>query len=58
VDVKGMVAVFRGGGPWRKEIEYARELGLAGVNLWAFDHVCLHGLSWEDRGSRRAFLIG
>ncbi len=57
-DVKGMVAVFRGGGPWKKEIEYARDLGLAGVNLWAFDHVCLHGLSWEERGSRRAFLIG
>jgi hypothetical protein len=57
-DVKAMVAVFRGGGPWRKELEYARELGLAGVNLWAFDHVCLHGLHWEERGARRAFLIG
>jgi hypothetical protein len=57
-DVKAMVAVFRGGGPWRKELEYARELGLAGVNLWAFDHVCLHGLHWGERGARRAFLIG
>lgn len=57
-DVKAMVAVFRGGGPWRKELEYARELGLAGVNLWAFDHVCLHGLDWSDRGARRSFLVG
>jgi hypothetical protein len=57
-DVKGMIAVFRGGGPWRKELGYARELGLSGVNLWAFDHVCLHGLEWEERGARKAFLVG
>lgn len=57
-DVKAMIAVFRGGGPWRKELGYARELGLSGVNLWALDHVCLHGLEWEQRGLRRAFLVG
>lgn len=57
-DVKAMLAVFRGGGPWRKELDFARDLGLAGVNLWAFDHVCLHGLDWTGRGARRALLIG
>ena len=57
-EVKAMIAVFRGGGPWRKEVQIARDLGLAGVHLWAFDHVCLHGLDWADQGARRSLFIG
>ena len=40
-----MIAVFRGGYAWEKGVQYARELDMSGVSLWAFDHVCLYG--WE-----------
>ncbi|MBI5282893.1 MAG: hypothetical protein HY858_14505 [Candidatus Solibacter usitatus] len=41
--VRAMIPVFRGGYPWSREVEYAMDLGMEGVNLWAFDHICLYG---------------
>jgi hypothetical protein len=48
--VRAMIPVFRGGYPWRREVDYAREIGMEGVNLWAFDHVCLYGWPVGDQG--------
>jgi hypothetical protein len=50
-DTLAMVPVFRGASPWQSEISYARELNLAAVCLWAFDHVCLFG--WDTRPQAR-----
>jgi hypothetical protein len=52
--VRAMIAVFRGGYPWWREVEYASELGMEAVHLWAFDHVCLYGWGSWTRGSGRA----
>lgn len=49
--VRAMIGVFRGGYPWRREVDYAKELGMANVSLWAFDHVCLYGLEPVRDGS-------
>lgn len=49
--VRAMIPVFRGGYPWGREVDYAREIGMEGVNLWAFDHVCLYGCPVGDQGS-------
>ncbi len=46
-DTLAMVPVFRGATPWPSEIAYGRELKLAALSLWAFDHVCLYG--WNTR---------
>lgn len=52
--IRAMIAVFRGGTPWRKEAAYARQLGYGGVSLWAFDHVCIYGLSLWETGFGKA----
>jgi hypothetical protein len=52
--VRAMIAVFRGGTPWRKEAAFARQLGYGGVSLWAFDHVCIYGLSLWETGFGKA----
>ncbi len=49
-----MIALFRGGAPWRKEAAYARQLGLGAVSLWAFDHVCIYGWDLWDMGFGKA----
>lgn len=56
--VRAMIGVFRGGYPWRREVEYAKELGMSNVSLWAFDHVCLYGLEPAGTGSGWAGLQG
>jgi hypothetical protein len=43
--VRHLVPVFRGGYPWDKEVAFAEAEGMSAVNLWAFDHVCIFGLS-------------
>ena len=53
-----MVPVFRGGYPWFKEVRYAKRLGFDSVNLWAFDHVCLFGLSLAEPPARWASFSG
>jgi hypothetical protein len=53
--VRAMIGVFRGGYPWPREAGYAADLGLDGVSLWAFDHVCLFGWNVADAAVGRAF---
>lgn len=49
-----MVALFRGGSPWQKEVALAGQLGFGAVSLWAFDHVSLFGWDLSGRGAGRA----
>ncbi|MGC8883496.1 MAG: non-contractile tail sheath protein [Bryobacteraceae bacterium] len=56
--LRAMIALFRGGCPWQKEIAHASQLGLGGVSLWAFDHVCLYGWELWGWGSGRASMQG
>ncbi|MEJ5369984.1 MAG: hypothetical protein WHT08_16855 [Bryobacteraceae bacterium] len=56
--VRAMIALFRGGAPWRKETAMARQLGFGGVSLWAFDHVCIFGWNLWETGSGKAFSQG
>jgi hypothetical protein len=51
-DTQAMVPLFRGASLWRAETAYARELGLAAVCYWAFDHICLFG--WDARPRARS----
>lgn len=50
-----MTPIFRGGYPWAREVEAALEKGFDCINLWAFDHVCLYGLSLGRLGRRSSF---
>lgn len=50
-----MTPIFKGGYPWSREVAAALEKDFECVNLWAFDHVCLYGLSLERDGRRAAF---
>lgn len=52
--IRAMIAVFRGGAPWRKEAALARQLGYGAVSLWAFDHVCIYGLCLRETGLGKA----
>lgn len=52
--IRAMIAVFRGGAPWRKETGLARQLGYGAVSLWAFDHVCIYGLCLWETGFGKA----
>jgi hypothetical protein len=52
--IRAMIAVFRGGAPWRKEATLARQLGYGAVSLWAFDHVCIYGWDLWDMGIGKA----
>ena len=52
--IRAMIAVFRGGAPWRQEITMARQLGLGAVSLWAFDHVCIYGWNLWEAGTGKA----
>jgi len=56
--VRAMIGVFRGGYPWSREVQYAKELGMSGVSLWALDHVCLFGWETGEQGSGRSFRQG
>lgn len=56
--VRAMIPVFRGGYPWGRETQYARELGMGGVHLWAFDHVCLYGWMFSEQDGSRAYRMG
>jgi hypothetical protein len=50
-----MTPIFRGGYPWIREVDAAIENGFNFINLWAFDHVCLYGLSPGRLGRRSSF---
>jgi hypothetical protein len=52
--IRAMIALFRGGAPWRKEAAIARQLGYGGVSLWAFDHVCIYGWNLWETGFGKA----
>ncbi|MBN9657398.1 MAG: hypothetical protein J0H49_04430 [Acidobacteria bacterium] len=52
--VRAMIPVFRGAYPWFREVAYAKDLGMDCTSLWAFDHVCLYGLSLSALGVGRA----
>lgn len=56
--VRAMIPVFRGSYPWFGEVECAKDLGMDGVSLWAFDHVCLYGLNLSAHGVGRAYRFG
>jgi len=56
--VRAMIGVFRGGYPWWKEVQYAQELQMSGVSVWAMDHVCLFGWEMGEQGTGRAFRLG
>jgi hypothetical protein len=56
--VRAMIPVFRGGYPWEREVDYAKEIGMEGINLWAFDHLCLYGWPVGDRGTGSAQFQG
>ncbi|WP_321473209.1 hypothetical protein [uncultured Paludibaculum sp.] len=56
--VRAMIPVFRGSYPWSREVDYAKELGMECTNLWAFDHVCLYGLTLSAPGVGRAYRFG
>ncbi|MBM3725671.1 MAG: hypothetical protein FJW40_09625 [Acidobacteria bacterium] len=43
--IRHLIPVFRAGYAWEKEYRMARGVGIPIVNLWAFDHVCIYGLS-------------
>ncbi|MGC4054591.1 MAG: hypothetical protein QM757_36395 [Paludibaculum sp.] len=53
--VRAMIPVFRGSYPWFREVAYAKDLGMDCTSLWAFDHVCLYGLSLSALGVGRAY---
>ncbi|MEN6534847.1 MAG: hypothetical protein ABFD89_14360, partial [Bryobacteraceae bacterium] len=53
--LRHMLPVFRPGYAWQKEYLTALGEGVAAVNLWAFDHVCLLNLNPRaDYGSGSA----
>ncbi|HYP08163.1 MAG TPA: hypothetical protein VER03_18160, partial [Bryobacteraceae bacterium] len=52
--VRHLVPVFRSGYAWEKEIDMATGAGIACINLWAFDHVCIFGLPPSPQGSGRS----
>lgn len=56
--VRAMIPVFRGSYPWFREVDFAKDLGMDCTSLWAFDHVCLYGLSLSARGVGRAYRFG
>lgn len=43
-DVRHMIPIFVAGYPWEKEVQRSLALGIAAVNLWAFDHICIFNL--------------
>ena len=43
--LRHMAPVFQPGYAWQKESQRALEEGVACVNLWAYDHICLFGLN-------------
>ncbi|MBA3972846.1 MAG: hypothetical protein C0504_01355 [Candidatus Solibacter sp.] len=47
--------IFKGGYPWMREVDAAIEKGFHCINLWAFDHICLYGLSLGREGRRASF---
>lgn len=56
--VRYLVPLFNGGCPWQREYLDARDAGVAAVNLWAFDHLCLFG--WpadEPEHSEQAWAV-
>ncbi|MBE0658381.1 MAG: hypothetical protein IH602_11880 [Bryobacteraceae bacterium] len=50
-----MTPIFKGGYPWAREVEAALERGFHCINLWAFDHICLYGLSLGRLGRRASY---
>jgi hypothetical protein len=42
--VRHMVPIFQPGYAWQKECAMVLGEGLSAVNLWAFDHICLHNI--------------
>jgi len=56
--VRAMIGAFRGGYPWLREVQYAQDLGLENVSLWAFDHVCLFAYEAGEQGAGRADRLG
>jgi hypothetical protein len=43
-----LIPIFNGGCPWKQEYRMAKGLGIPVINLWAFDHVCIFGLSLKE----------
>lgn len=56
-DLRHMVAVFQPGYPWQRECAVALGEGISAVNLWAFDHICLHGARVPPGLQRRRSLL-
>jgi hypothetical protein len=56
--LRHLVAVFRPGHAWEKEVAMARAAGIPVVNLWAWDHVCLFNLAVTPQPKGRSTQIG
>jgi hypothetical protein len=52
------VPIFRPGYAWQKEVEMALAKGIQVVNLWAWDHICLHNLPVGESSKGRSVQIG
>ncbi len=51
--LRHMVPVFQPGYPWERECSVALGEGMSAVNLWAYDHICLHGAAVPPKSRRR-----
>jgi hypothetical protein len=56
--VRHLVPIFRPGYAWQKEVEMALAKGIQVVNLWAWDHICLHNLPVGESSKGRSVQIG
>jgi hypothetical protein len=48
--VRYLIPIFNGGCPWRQEYKLAKDAGIPVINFWAFDHICIFGLSLAEPG--------
>ncbi|MCW5979433.1 MAG: hypothetical protein KIT09_15255 [Bryobacteraceae bacterium] len=51
-----LAPIFRAGYPWEKEYRTAIGLGYPAVNLWAFDHICIYGLTLRPSQARALYM--
>lgn len=56
--VRHLTPIFRPGYAWQKEVDISLGKGLPVVNLWAWDHICLHGLPVGEQNRSRSFQLG
>ncbi len=56
--VRYLVPVFGIATPWHRELALAYAEGLATINFWAYDHICLYNLDVPEKGlERHSFLL-